>query len=106
MRLLCPWNSPGKSTGVGLPCPPPGDLPDPGIEPGSPALQADSLLSAPPGKPGYGAINNSEYLRPLQTMEGFRLLAGPFHFKRAVSPKSMACIMLWLNAPSSNVSVV
>ena len=31
--------------------PPPGDLPDPGIEPGSPVLQADSLLSEPPGKP-------------------------------------------------------
>ena len=28
----------------------PRDLPDPGIEPGSPALQADSLLSEPPGK--------------------------------------------------------
>ena len=28
----------------GLPFPPPGDLPDPGIEPRSPALQADSLL--------------------------------------------------------------
>ena len=27
----------------GLPCLPPGDLPNPGIEPGSPALQADSL---------------------------------------------------------------
>ena len=27
----------------GLPCPPPGDLPDPGIKPGSPALQEDSL---------------------------------------------------------------
>ena len=27
----------------GLPFPPPGDLPDPGIKPGSPALQADSL---------------------------------------------------------------
>ena len=27
----------------GLPCPSPGDLPDLGIEPGSPALQADSL---------------------------------------------------------------
>ena len=27
-----------------------GDLPDPGIEPGSPALQADALLSEPPGK--------------------------------------------------------
>ena len=32
----------------GLPCPPPGDLPDPGMEPGSPALQADFLLSEPP----------------------------------------------------------
>ena len=32
-----------------LPFPSPGDLPDPGIEPGSPALLADSLLSEPPG---------------------------------------------------------
>ena len=35
----------------GLPCLPPGDLPDPGIEPGSPALQADSLLTDLWGKP-------------------------------------------------------
>ena len=36
----------------GWPFPPTGDLPDPGIEPGSPALQADSLLSeAPEGGP-------------------------------------------------------
>ena len=35
----------------GLPFPSPGDLPDPEIEPGSPALQAVSLLSEPPGKP-------------------------------------------------------
>ena len=34
----------------GLPCPPPGDLPDPGIKPRFPALQADSLLPEPPGK--------------------------------------------------------
>ena len=34
----------------GLPFPSPGDLPDPGIEPGSPALQADALPSKPPGK--------------------------------------------------------
>ena len=33
----------------GLPFPPPGDLPDPGIKPGSPALQADSLLTELPG---------------------------------------------------------
>ena len=35
----------------GLPFPSPGHLPDPGIEPGSPALEADALTSEPPGKP-------------------------------------------------------
>ena len=35
----------------GLPIPSLGDLPNPGTEPGSPALQADSLPSEPPGKP-------------------------------------------------------
>ena len=33
----------------GVPFPSPGDLPDPGIEPGSPALQADALTSEPQG---------------------------------------------------------
>ena len=37
----------------GLPFPSPGDLPNPGIEPGSPALQADTLRSEPPGKYVY-----------------------------------------------------
>ena len=35
----------------GLPCPSPGDLPNPGTEPRSPTLQADALPSGPPGKP-------------------------------------------------------
>ena len=35
----------------GLSFPSPGSLPDPGIEPGSPTLQADALPSEPPGKP-------------------------------------------------------
>ena len=39
----------------GLPFPSPRDLPDPGIEPGSPAMQVDSLLSEPPGKPIEGS---------------------------------------------------
>ena len=34
----------------GLPFPSPGDLPNPGIEPSSPTLQADALPSEPPGK--------------------------------------------------------
>ena len=37
----------------GLPFPSPGHLPNPGIKPGSPTLQVDSLPSVPPGKPRY-----------------------------------------------------
>ena len=49
--LLRPWNSPGKSIGVGSQSLLQGNLPNPGIEPGSPTSQVDSLLSEPPGKP-------------------------------------------------------
>ena len=41
----------------GLPFPSPGDLPDPGIKPKSPALQADALTSEPPGKPLIIVLN-------------------------------------------------
>ena len=59
----------------GLPCPPPGDLPDPGIQPGSPALQADSLPSEWPRKPQirpglwacfYGKAKHQQSASPLQ----------------------------------------
>ena len=39
---------------TGLPISSPEDFPNPGIKPGSPALQADSLLSGPPGKLNKG----------------------------------------------------
>ena len=42
-------DSSGKNTGA-MPFPSPGNLPNPGIEPRSPTLQVDSLLSEPPGK--------------------------------------------------------
>ena len=50
-RLLCPWGFSRQEYWSGLPCPPPGDLPNPEIKPRSSALQADSLPSEPPGKP-------------------------------------------------------
>ena len=50
LRPLCPWNSGIQEYWSGLPFSSPEDLPDPGIEPGSSALQADSLPSEPPGK--------------------------------------------------------
>ena len=42
----------------GLPFPSPGDLPDPGIELRSPALQVDALLSELLGKPTNVVLNN------------------------------------------------
>ena len=50
-RLLCPWGFSRQEYWSGLPCPPPGDLPNPGIKPRPPALQEDSLPSEPLGKP-------------------------------------------------------
>ena len=62
--VYSPWNSPGQNTGVGSllqeTFPSPGDLPNPGIEPRSPKLQADSLPAEPPGKPkdtGVGSLS-------------------------------------------------
>ena len=40
----------------GLPFPSTGDFPDPGIEPGSPALKTEALPSEPPGKPMEGLL--------------------------------------------------
>ena len=48
----------------GLLCPPLGDLPHSGIKPGSPVLQADSLLSESPGKDAVGTDRHC--LMPLE----------------------------------------
>ena len=50
-RFLGPWEFSRLEYWSGLPCPSPGDLPNTGIKPRSPALQADSLSSEPPRKP-------------------------------------------------------
>ena len=50
-RLLCPPNSSDRKAGVGSHSLLKGDLPNPGIEPGSPAWWADSLPAEPPGIP-------------------------------------------------------
>ena len=55
----------------GLPFPSPGDLPDPGIEPKSPTLEADALTSEPPGKL-YLAVLNTFFPTP------FKIVTCPF----------------------------
>ena len=60
----------------GLPFPSPGDLPNPGIEPRSPTLQADALISEPPGK-------HSQNLVPLyldvKEVDSFRIIVTHYY---------------------------
>ena len=46
-----------------MPCPPPGDLSNSGIEPRSPALQADSLAPEPPGKPKNTGVGGPSFFQ-------------------------------------------
>ena len=59
----------------GMPFPYPGDLPNTGIQPGSPALQADSLLSESPGKPKY------RYIRFFSLRSYYKMLSIAVHLK-------------------------
>ena len=66
--LYSPWNSLGQNTG-GYPFPSPGDLPKPGTEPRSPALQADSLPTEPPEKPfSYKCILSINYCKGIELL--------------------------------------
>ena len=67
--LYSPWNSPGQNTGVGSHSPSPGDLPNLGIEPRSPSLQADPLPAEPRGKSkntGVGSLSLLQGMSPTQ----------------------------------------
>ena len=60
-----PWDSPGQNSGVGSLSFLQGNLPNPGIEPRSPTLQADSLPAEPPGKPknpGVGSLSILQWI--------------------------------------------
>ena len=53
-----------------MPCPPPGDLPDPGIEHISPMLQVDFLPSEPPEKPKKTGVGSLSLLQQIFTPQG------------------------------------
>ena len=61
----------GQEYWSGLPCPPQVDLPNPGTQPRSPTLQADSLPSEPPGKPKntrVGSLSLLQGIFPIQAL--------------------------------------
>ena len=60
-QAFCPWGFSRQEYWSGLPCPPSGDLPNPGIEPRFPALQAESLPSEQPGNEDFW----EKYQQPL-----------------------------------------
>ena len=62
-RLPCPWGFSRQEYWSGLPCPPPGNLPNPGIKPRSPTLPADYLPSKPPEKPKDTEVGNLSILQ-------------------------------------------
>ena len=66
-----PWNSTGPEYRTGQLIHSPGDLPNPGIKPRSPALQADSLPAEPQGKPkntGVGSLSLLQRIVPTQEL--------------------------------------
>ena len=85
-----------------LPFPSPGDLPNPGIEPRSPALQADSLPAEPQGKPknpGVGSLSLLQWIFPT-----WELNHGLLHCRRILYQLSYAllsgtniqgCLKVW-----------
>ena len=82
----------------GLPCPSPEDLPNPGIEPRSPTLQADSLPAEPPGKPkntGVGSLSLLQIQESNQSLLHCRWI--PYYQSHQGSPR----ILEWVAYPFS-----
>ena len=76
----------------GLPCPPPGDLPNPRIEPRSPTLQTASLPAEPPGKPkniGVDSLSLLQWIFPTQELN-----QGLLHCRRILYQLSYSGIPL------------
>ena len=93
-----------------LPFPSPGDFPNPGIEPQSPELQADALLSEPPGKP---SVQFSSFTQSCPTLFNpmNRSMPGPpvhpqlpeFTQTHVHREMSMMMSMRWTSAISTSV---
>ena len=78
-----------------LPFPSPGDLPNPGIEPRSPTLQADSLPAEPPGKPFVNHTYQSKFKlsQALIWLGGLMLKFIHFFFSFFILTISISCHM-------------
>ena len=92
-RFLCLWGFSQQKYWSGLPCPPPGDLPNPGIKPSSPAL-LDSLLSKTPGKSKnrVGSLSLLKGIFPTQELNWSLLHCRQILYQRATREAPHMCI--------------
>ena len=89
-------NSPGQNTGVGRLSLLQGNLPNPGIEPKSSTLQADSLLAEPQGKPKNTGVGRLSLLqRIFLTQESNR---GLLHCRRILYQLSYEGSPIWIKS--------
>ena len=103
-RLLCPWGFSRLGYWNRLPCPPSGDLPNPGVAPRFPALQVDSLLSEPPGEHKNTRVVAYPFFRGAsrpRNRTGVSCIAGRFFTSWATQE---ALILEWVIMPSSRGS--
>ena len=91
--LLCSWNSPGKNTGMGIHSP--SDLHNPGIKPGFPELQANSLPSEPPGKP------SKKHMFDINSYKSYLKNEKESYIHQEITPKSSKCRIQCCTKPSA-----
>ena len=97
--LLYPWGFSMQEYWSGLPCPPPEDLPNPGVKPRSHALQVDSLPSEPPKKPkntGVGSLSLLQGIFPMQDGTQVSRIAGGFFIRWATSTEDSGLVFLFV----------
>ena len=89
----------------GLPFPSPGDLPNPGIEPWSPTLQADALTSEPPGKPMrvYNSHWFTAILKSSQEITACFFLRSQSYFLGRIFPLLFSSVQFSLSVVSDSL---
>ena len=123
--LYSPWNSPGQNTTVSSLSLLPGGLPNPGIEPRSPAWQAYTFPAEPQGKPkntGVGSLSLLQRIFPTQgssqgllhyrrilyqlNYQGSPEIVRPFQFTHCFSARGLWRMMLHLRRYLSRGSLL
>ena len=98
--LYSPWNSPSRNTGVGSLSLLQGNLPNPGMDPRSPALQTDCLPAETPGKPKNTRVGSLSLLQGIFPTQEWN--QGLLHCRRILyqlSHQGIPRILKWVAFP-------